>query len=421
MDIFSENAQDLVRIPGPHDKVYKDECMYCFCDGQNDRGLFINLFSFQSFCCDHLELDREDGRRGTLYLVVKRCLKSSSDDDNANSNSKDIIESTETSEKLAYDFSKHVLKDEIEETYEIGIWLPGEGIHIVPYDESLAPEMLRLAVVGIQSHDSASDEALADVWEEERRVSKYAANLPLLPADRQISMDASTWRCDFTGATENLWLNLSTGKIGSGRPHFDGTGGNGAALRHFEETGKNYPLAVKLGTITATSADVYSYASDEDDMVIDPLLKEHLAHWGIDMTQMTKTEKTMAELQHEKNIMFEFDAITEAGSELEPISGRGFLGLKNLGNSCYMNSVLQTMWSIPELKPWYVDNAKLIYSNSKNANPADDLLCQVRFLGVGLGLVFSLFLQKKGLWFFFKKKILRVLLRISHLLFRSII
>ena len=34
---------------------------------------------------------------------------------------------------------------------------------------------------------------------------------------RQIPPDPSQWACDETGATENLWLNLSTGFIGSGR------------------------------------------------------------------------------------------------------------------------------------------------------------------------------------------------------------
>jgi ubiquitin carboxyl-terminal hydrolase 5/13 len=50
--------------------------------------------------------------------------------------------------------------------------------------------------------------------------------------------------------TENLWLNLSTGHMGSGRQNWDGTGGTGAALKHFEATGSQYPLCVKLGTIT---------------------------------------------------------------------------------------------------------------------------------------------------------------------------
>ena len=45
-------------------------------------------------------------------------------------------------------------------------------------------------------------------------------------------------------------------------------------------------MVVKLGTITPSGADVYSYAKDEDDMVTDPKLAEHLAHWGINMMVM---------------------------------------------------------------------------------------------------------------------------------------
>ena len=43
---------------------------------------------------------------------------------------------------------------------------------------------------------------------------------------------------------------------------------------------------VKLGTITPHGADVYSYAPDEDDMVLDPHLAQHLSHWGINMLQV---------------------------------------------------------------------------------------------------------------------------------------
>ena len=55
-------------------------------------------------------------------------------------------------------------------------------------------------------------------------------------------------------------------------------------MHHYD--GTRYPLAVKLGTITPEGADVYSYV--EDDMVQDPRLTEHLAHFGIDVTSMTK-------------------------------------------------------------------------------------------------------------------------------------
>jgi len=44
---------------------------------------------------------------------------------------------------------------------------------------------------------------------------------------------------------------------------------------------------VKLGTITPDGGgDVYSY--DEDDMVEDPSLVKHLAHFGIDVKSLEK-------------------------------------------------------------------------------------------------------------------------------------
>eukprot|EP00967_Tisochrysis_lutea_P022382 scaffold25487_cov28-Tisochrysis_lutea.AAC.2 len=62
--------------------------------------------------------------------------------------------------------------------------------------------------------------------------------------------------------TENLWLNLSDGHIGSGRRQWDGSGGSNGALDHYRETKENFPptgfpLVVKLGTITPHGADVY--------------------------------------------------------------------------------------------------------------------------------------------------------------------
>ena len=44
---------------------------------------------------------------------------------------------------------------------------------------------------------------------------------------------------------------------------------------------------------------MYSY--DEDDMVLDPKLPEHLAHFGIDIMSMKKTDKTMVELEIDAN------------------------------------------------------------------------------------------------------------------------
>lgn len=64
------------------------------------------------------------------------------------------------------------------------------------------------------------------------------------------------------------------------------TRGKGSALRLWlAPVSKTQSAAPALPPVTP-GADVYSYAPDEDDMVTDPHLDKHLAHWGINMLQV---------------------------------------------------------------------------------------------------------------------------------------
>ena len=111
---------------------------------------------------------------------------------------------------------------------------------------------------------------------------RHAENLQQL--DNGIKIPPSGWKCEKCDKTDNLWLNLTDGSILCGRKFWDGSGGNNHAVEHYAQV--KYPLAVKLGTITADGADVHSY--DEDDMVEDPHLAKHLAHFGINIAQLQK-------------------------------------------------------------------------------------------------------------------------------------
>lgn len=46
-----------------------------------------------------------------------------------------------------------------------------------------------------------------------------------------------------------------------------------------------------------------------------------------------------------------------------------------MGNSCYMNSILQALWTLPQLQRRYVDAAKQIYETAQE--PANDFPTQV--------------------------------------------
>ncbi|KAL0268266.1 UNVERIFIED_CONTAM: hypothetical protein PYX00_010277 [Menopon gallinae] len=247
------------------------------------------------------------------------------------------------------------------------------------------PEVVRASIDGVINAESAFKlvelEAMAGTWDGEARVvSKHAEKLVQLDNGKKIP--PSGWKCEKCDLTQNLWLNLSDGSILCGRKFFDGSGGNDHAVQHFRETG--YPLAVKLGTITKEgTADVFSY--DEDDMVEDPYLAAHLAHFGINITQMEKTEKSMIELELDLNQRIgEWSTCQELGSALIPVFGPGRTGMINLGNSCYLNSVMQVIFTIPDFVKRFVEESPQILSSCNFQDPAYDFIVQMAKLGFGL-------------------------------------
>ena len=79
-------------------------------------------------------------------------------------------------------------------------------------------------------------------------------------------------------------------------------------------------------------------------MVVDSLIPDHLAHFGIDIMKMQKTDKSMVELEIDVNEKLgnEWTLIQEEGSgPLQPLYGPGYTGIHNLGNSCYINASMQ--------------------------------------------------------------------------------
>lgn len=104
----------------------------------------------------------------------------------------------------------------------------------------------------------------------------------------------------------------------------------------------------------------------------------------MNVMDLSKTEKSMTELQLEQNLKFDFNMTGEDGKELEPLFGPGLTGLRNLGNSCYLASVMQTLFSIPAFHTRYLDAYLPHTTSCSNLLPATCIECQMVKLADGL-------------------------------------
>uniref|UniRef100_A0A1I7TET2 Ubiquitin carboxyl-terminal hydrolase n=2 Tax=Caenorhabditis tropicalis TaxID=1561998 RepID=A0A1I7TET2_9PELO len=333
--------------PTPDQKIFKDQCAYCFKDPHYKDGLFINLKNYHAFCREHAEI-YANHTGNTLFVQY--------------SSKKVVVEErvdgepTSKMTKLTIDADP---KYEFEDKYSVVI----HPNYNQQFNNVQSVEDIAEAIQTIANCTSAERLALlsstSNAWDADIKLITKHANLDQQDNGKRLAL--SGWRCEAEdcGLDENLWVNLTDGAIRCGRSQFvaegQKTNGNGHMQEYFAATG--YPLVVKLGTISSNleSVDVYSY--DEDDAVIDPNLEKHLIHFGLDPAKLEKTAKSTLEMELDMNEKWEWAKCTEDGAVLEPVYGPGYTGLINTGSSCYLNSVLQALIEVKSFRTRYSDGA----------------------------------------------------------------
>ncbi|KAK7975717.1 cyclophilin E [Apiospora arundinis] len=344
--------------PTPAQSVYREDCTQCFDSIDDTTGLDVCLQCFNGGCTGvrlH-SLVHNATRSHPLALNIRRTRKQVTKDEPPAKMTKLAIAAETEADRYDYHTAAKCLECKV--------------------DIDLFNPKIASVVDGIMKANTFSRKEEVKAWEQEMTSCEHILLLQQHEGKQIQSGDLG--HCSQCDLKENLWLCLECGNLGCGRAQFGGVGGNSHGLAH--ATDSKHAVAVKLGSISPEgTADVYCYQCDDERS--DENLAAHLAHWGIMLSERVKTEKSLTEMQIEQNLRWEFSMTTEDGKELQPLFGPGFTGLKNLGNSCYLASILQCLFDLPSFQARYnIPGADLPIVD----DPAQDLETQLCKMGDGL-------------------------------------
>ncbi|KAH9012646.1 ubiquitin carboxyl-terminal hydrolase 14 [Lactarius hengduanensis] len=104
---------------------------------------------------------------------------------------------------------------------------------------------------------------------------------------------------------------------------------------------------------------------------------------GCGRSQYAGSTHPVCQIEH--NLNYDFSLTDESGKALEPVFGPGLTGIQNLGNSCYMASVVQVLFSLPAFQKRYTAPVGMEHWPSCDVPlPATCLDCQMYKLADGL-------------------------------------
>ncbi|KAH3900695.1 related to Ubiquitin carboxyl-terminal hydrolase 14 [Saccharomycodes ludwigii] len=356
--------------------IYKDDCAYCYRSMYNDvkekkENLSLCLHCFQSFCGSHVSFHHDKViPEHKNYLELAKFKKSEKELEDRELDQED--ETGSFNKKIKLEIKESLTEDQLYDTkwsvYELNSNAGGnitKNYFSCITNESCNNEDVKHKINALLTAKSSSFQEMSDGWTQEfktcshiREIEDYYRTTYNNETNEKSHKLLSTFKCSDCDLNDNLWVCLTCGNIGCGRQQI-GLEGHSHALKHNEVS--RHPVAMKLGSLSENTRDIYCYSCDDEVKFSDSFVnnKKEFSEYclkvlGIDLNVFKPTEKSLVELNVEQNMNWDFQMKDSEGNDLTQLESDTTVGcgLINLGNSCYLNSVIQCLFNGGVHKDW---------------------------------------------------------------------
>ncbi|TNJ28599.1 Ubiquitin carboxyl-terminal hydrolase 14 [Giardia muris] len=359
--------------PMTDDSIHSWECMYCFRNRYTPTGLFLCMHCDFCTCRDHAFIHQKQHPEHVYWFQIARHLR--------------IAQETLPKEGLM-----HIVAgdddDEIAD-YQTAVYHFKAGA-LTPLPPEEVTDELNMCATGLISASCNIDSIIfrqttpSNVVVQQEPICQALGPLkqhilsvnksPLEKRPNSHSSSSTTeitpetqqiFKCHDCDLTENLWLCLHCGFIGCGRQQ-PGIKGCSHMLKHHEASSTpKHALVLRLGSLCKSAHEIYCYTCDIDhDNVFQGEFYHEFAKYlqvlgGNALYNLVGRDEAV-ELTlnaHSDQIMLNLDIYGTAAVDAAKLFWpAGLVGpLRNTGNTCYANAVINALRACAAFDPENVD------------------------------------------------------------------